>query len=161
MDKRMNKKKGIAIVSENTLKIELFLSKCKIGEELSFDNIGHEAGVNMNQLGKNYLRTALKRLKLEYISIRGYGIKLADSKTTMPIVASRLTKIDKAVKRADKTHRNLQEQFFESLTPQEQKQLLFVGATFGAIRVAAENGRLMYQSKHKLTNTVTIPIPEY
>ena len=115
----------------------------------------------MNNTGKQYMRTALKRLKVEYSPIKGLGIQLADRNITMPLVINRLNKIDRSVKRAEKTHKNLQEQFFESLDTKEQKQLLFIGAAFGAIRVAAENGRLLYQSKNKIKNKMTIPIPEY
>lgn len=163
MDRKIEKpKKTIAVVSEYTLKIQNYLqTKCKNGDELSFERIHHETGVVMDEKGKGYLRTAMKRAKIEYSAMIGYGVKLADVKSIMPILSNRLVKIDRAVKRADKTHKNLQEQFFEALSPSEQKQLLYVGAVFGAIRVAAENGKLVYQNKTKIDHTITIPIPKF
>jgi len=156
-------KQTIANVSDYTLRIEEYLKKFDVGEELSYLRIGTDNGVKMNERGKGYLRTALKRAKLEYSPIRGYGIKLADSKTTMPILVNKLTKIDRAVKRANKSHKNLQEQFFASLTKNEQNQVLYVGAVFGAIRIAAENGKIIYTSKNTMSNTKTlqIPIPKF
>jgi len=155
------KKKSVAKVSSNTLKIQDFLQRKKPGTEISYMDIQDSTGVTMDNRGKGYMRTALKRARLEYAPIIGYGIVLADSNTTMPLVIRKLNKIDKAVKRADRTHKNLQARFLESLTLQEQKQLLFVGAAFGAIRVAAENGRMIYSSKNKINSSINIPIPEY
>lgn len=151
----------IAAVSEKTLKIQAFLEQCAPGTELSFLTIENRTGVVMNEKGKQYLRRALKRAKIEYSPDIGRGIKLANPENTMPIVIDRLKRIDNTVKRAEKTQKNLQEQFFEQLSPQEQKQLLFVGAAFGAIRVAAENGKLLYQTKNKMQKVIEIPIPQY
>lgn len=151
----------IAKVSESTLKIQSFLQTCKEGDILSYERIQDKSGVYMNTKGKSYLRTALKREKIEYSPVFGHGIKLADPESTMPLIINRLNKIDRSVKRAEKTQQNLQEQFFESLSPIEQKQLLFVGAAFGAIRVAAQNGKMLYQSKNKMGTSMEIPIPKY
>jgi hypothetical protein len=156
-------RKTIPQVSKETLLLQTYLERHKPGDEISFTSIEANTGVEMNYKGRGYLRTAIKRAKLEYSAIRGYGIKLADPGTTMPIMINKLDKIDRAVKRADKSHKNLQVQFFEKLSKEEQKQLLFIGAAFGAIRVAAENGKLLYQSKKSVSNaeTLKIPVPEY
>lgn len=151
----------IAKVSKDTLKIQSFLEELEAGEYVSYSDIEYKTKVRMDTKGKSYLRTALKRAKIEYSPVMGKGIKLADSKTTMGLVVNRLNKIDRTVKRAEKTQQNLQTQFFESLEPQEQKQLLYIGAVFGAIRVSAENGKLLYQSKNNIKQQISIPLPEY
>ena len=150
----------IGELSENTLKIQNYLEEQEVGTELSYKNIEHNTKVKMDLNGKANLRTALKRGKIEYSTIQGYGIKLADADSTMKILSQKTIKIDRAVKRAEKSHKNLQEQFFESLDEQHQKELLYIGAVFGAIRVAAENGKVIYSKKtKKITNSINIPIP--
>jgi hypothetical protein len=122
--------------------------------------IQKDTGISMNEHGKTYLRTAFKRLNKVYTTIKGYGVKVADSSDTMPILVNKLTKIDKAVKRAGKTHKTLESQFFDRLEPNEQKQILYLGDVFGAIRVAADNGRVLYQKKNQMSNnSINIPLP--
>jgi len=151
----------IAKVSDNTLKLQSIMENFHPGDELSFNNIEHDSGVKMNERGKQYLRTACKRAKIEYSSIRGVGIKLADPRTTMQILSHRLIKVDNSVKRADKSHKNLQEKFFSQLTIKEQKDRLYIGSVFGAIRAASNNAKLIYGKNIKKINfSVEIPIPK-
>ena len=144
--------KEIAVVSKETIKLCNYIKTIDDGEVLSFSKIQHDTGIQMTERGKQYLRSALKREKKEYSSIRGYGIKLADPEITMHIVSSKIDRIGKAVKRGEKTHKNLVEQFYDDLKPQEQKQILFVGAAFGAIRVASENSKLFYKKSNICAN---------
>ena len=155
-------RRTIAEVSQHTLKLQAYLEKQKPGSEISYQKIDHDTGVKMNQRGKQYLRSALHRAKLEHSCMHGYGIKLADPETTMPIMTHKLMKIDRAVRRADRSHRNLQEQFFMSLSEQEQRELLMIGSVFGAIRVAAENGKAIYlrQSAKRISAQEAIQIPK-
>ena len=163
MDKSINRKNPVAKISENTIILFNFISNCEVGEELSFAKIEHETKVKMDNKGKQNLRSAINKAKLVYSSIIGYGIKLADKDVAMPILGTQLTKIDRTVKKGAKTHKRLMEQFFEELPEAEQKQFLFIGAAFGAIRVASENGRLVYESKNKMlnANVLNVPLPKY
>ena len=154
-------KNTVAQVSHKTLVLENYIKNKKPGATLSYNQIENETGITMNNKGKSYLRTAFKRLKRIYSVKMGYGIKIAESIDTMPILVNKLTKINKAVDRADKTHKTLESQFFNELSNAEQKQVLFVGAVFGAIRVASDNGRLMYTKRNNISNSgITIPYPE-
>jgi len=78
----------------------------------------------------------------------------------MPILSTRISRIDRAVKRGDRSQRILQEQFFNSLSAEEQKQILFAGAVFGAIRLAADQGRQLYKKRESLSATVHIELPK-
>ena len=150
----------IGELSKDTLSIQSYLEDQDQGTELSYKNIEHFSKVKMDLNGKSKLRTALKRAKIEYSCIPKYGIKLADAKSTMNILSQKTIKIDRAVRRAEKSHKNLQEQFFESLDEVHQKELLYIGAVFGAIRVAAENGKVIYSKKtKKISHSINIPIP--
>lgn len=149
----------IAEISEETIKLQMYIESKQHGEELSFDRIAHDTGVVMDERNKQKLRVALKRAKREYSAIINYGIKLADSHSTMGLLTNKLVKIDRAVRRGERTQKNLQEQFFSSLNTQEQKEILYIGAVFGAIRVAAENGKVIY-SKRNIKEIENIPIPK-
>jgi len=133
--------KTIAKISEETLRIVNYLEDIPHGTLLLYKQIETDCDVPMDTKGKSYLRTACKKLKREYSPVRGIGIELASAKTATGLVVGRLIKIDKAVKRGEKTFDNIVPVFYEEFSSQEQKQLNFVGAAFGAIRVAAENGK--------------------
>jgi hypothetical protein len=90
----------------------------------------------------------------------GYGVRLADASGVMPILSSRIRRIDSSVKRADKSQKLLQEQFFESLSADDQKRILFAGAVFGAIRIAAEQGKQIYKRNQVSSPTISIPLPD-
>ena len=102
------------------------------------------------QAGRSYLRTACKKLKREYSCLRGVGIKLMGVDTATTLIIGRLVKIDNAVKRGERTYNNVSMAFYNELNPSEQKQINFVGAAFGAIRVAAENGKYYLKNIAKM-----------
>uniref|UniRef100_A0A6M3L492 Uncharacterized protein n=1 Tax=viral metagenome TaxID=1070528 RepID=A0A6M3L492_9ZZZZ len=151
-------------LSEETLKLQQYITTQEDGTELSYLEIEQATGIDMNERGKQILRRGIKRARREYSTIRGYGIKLACPETTLPILSGKIIKIDRCVKRAEKTHHTLQEQFFSQLSPEEQKQILFAGAVFGAIRIAAENGKLIYKRKNaeeaQKYNEIKIALPD-
>lgn len=154
-------KKTIAQVSEDTLKIQAFIDSQRPGAILTYTEIQSATGVRMNTDGKAKLRRACKRARREYSPVRGSGIRLASAETALSLVSNRLVSINNATKRGDKTTKLMHEQFFESLSTAEQRQILFAGAVFGAIRVAAENGKLLYKKNKEVANDVVqIPIPK-
>jgi len=142
--------KTIAKISEETLRIINYLQDIPHGQMLTYNLIAKECDVVMDTRGKSYLRTACKKLKREYSPIIGIGIELASAQTATGLVANKLVRIDKAVRRGERTYNNVTSDFYTEFTPQEQKQINFIGAAFGAIRVAAENG------KHFLKNTTNM-----
>lgn len=153
-------KKTIAELDKESIQIQEFLAIQKRGAELSYMAIEHGSGVKMDLRGKTHLRRALHRMKIEYSCTFGYGIRLADTGSVMPILSTRISRIDRAVKRGDRSQRILQEQFFNSLSAEEQKQILFAGAVFGAIRLAADQGRQLYKKRESLSATVHIELPK-
>jgi len=151
-------KDSVAKVSEKALRLQEYLRTKKEGDVLSYDKIQHDTKIEMNQSGKAYLRTAFKRLRKLYSTISGYGVKVADKDDAMPILVNRLGRIDRAVKRADNTKKNVESQFFDTLSASEQKEILYLGAVFGAIRVAADNGKLVYRKKNNEMSDSTLSI---
>jgi hypothetical protein len=151
--------KTIGEVNQDTLKLQNHIEPKAAGTVLGYDDIQRETGIRMDTTGKARLRQALKRSRREYSCIRGYGIRLAASADVMPILSTRITRIDSAVKRADRTQKILQEQFFSSLSEHEQRKILFAGAVFGAIRIAAEQGKQIQGKGSTDKPTVHIPLP--
>jgi len=150
----------LAKISEESLTLINYLKDVEHGQILSYQQIEQDTGVKMNTpAGRSYLRTACKKLKREYSCLRGVGIKMASADTAMTLVVGRLVKIDNAVKRGERTYNNVSLGFYNELPPEQQKQINFVGAAFGAIRVAAENGK--YYLKNIVKQTAVNPmLPE-
>jgi hypothetical protein len=151
--------KTIGEVSQDTLKLEEFIGRQPHGAVLTYSGIQNDTGVEMNLNGKAHLRQALKHLRREYSSVHGHGIRLADASGVMPILSSRISRINKAVKRADRSQRILQDEFYDSLNDQEKKSVLFAGAVFGAIRLAAEQGRQIQRRNQTMLPTISVPLP--
>lgn len=161
---KVGRLKTVAEKSKESVLLENFLGKQNPGAELSFLAIEAGSGVRMDADGKNCLRRALHRLRIEYTAIRGYGVTLANSSLVMPILTNRLTRIDSAVKRGDRTQKNLEEQFFKSLSDEQQKSVLFAGAIFGAIRLASRQGRYLYGKRREdapVAMTLHIELPKF
>ncbi len=144
--------KTLAKISEESLILINYLKDIEHGQILSYQQIQQDTGVKMDTpAGKSYLRTACKRLHREYSCLRGVGIEMASSKTASTLVVGRLVKIDNAVKRGERTYNNVSLAFYNELPPEEQRQINFIGAAFGAIRVAAENGKYYLKNISRAT----------
>ena len=153
-------KRTIAELDRESTLLQQFLSTQDIGAELSYIAIEHGSTVKMDQRGRAHLRRCLHRMKIEYSCSFGYGIKLADPRSVMPILSTRIHRIDRAVKRGDRSQKILQEQFFDSLPAEQQRKVLFAGAIFGAIRLASEQGRTLYKKRSAESYQVHIDIPK-
>ena len=150
----------LAKISEDSLTLISYLKDVEHGQILSYQQIEQDTGVKMDTpTGKSYLRTACKKLKREYSCLRGVGIELASAKTASTLVVGRLVRVDNAVKKAERTYKNVSLAFYNELPPQEQKQINFIGAAFGAIRVAAENGKYYLKNVTK-ANGLSPVLPE-
>lgn len=147
-------------LTEEGLRLQVFIEGLEVGREVSFLEVEKETGVRMDGKGRGSLRRALHRARREYSPMLGWGLRLADGAGVMPILSSRIRRIDGSVKRADKSQKLLQEQFFESLSLDDQKRILFAGAVFGAIRVAAEQGKTIYRKGKVSGPTIHIPLPD-
>lgn len=144
----------IAEVSKETLRIENVLKTCKPGEFLSYANITNLSGVKMDNRGKQFLRTALNRLKLEYSPVMGKGIELAGPMNAIGIVSKRVIKIDNSVKRAEKTTKRVTNQFYDQLGEHEQKNINYLGAVFASLRAYSQSAKTFFKrTEHKAINT--------
>lgn len=140
--------KTIAEVSKETLIIENYLRDIPDGQIILFKEIVKETNVQMDERGKTYMRTALKRLKREYTPIIGKGIELACPENTISIVGHAVKKIDSSVRRGEKKTKNLSKQFYDDLNNEEKKALNFLSAMFGGIRAYSLSGKNLFSQKH-------------
>lgn len=138
--------KSLFQISKETLLIEDRLKELKNGEFISYQQIENDTGVKMDNKGKSYMRSALHRLKKEYAAVRGQGIEIASIDNANTIMIGRVVKIDNAVKRGERTHKILNSEFYDQMTPDEQKQQTLIGAAFGVLRAVASNGKKVLNS---------------
>ena len=132
---------------EDTLKIKSFLENCEPGKTFSYPAISIGSGVQMDEKGKQKLRSACRMLGIEYICTPGYGITIPDETIAVEPVARRLIKIDNAVKRGERTTNNIKDKFLKKMSDEDRKQIVFTGAIFGAIRAAASESKMLYYKK--------------
>lgn len=143
--------KTIAEVSKETLQIEAVLKNAKSGEFIMYQNLQHLSGVRMDERGKQFMRTALKRLKLEYTVVPGKGIELSSPDNAIKIVATKVIRIDNSVKRAEKTTRNVTDKHYTEMKPEEQRNLNFLGAAFASIRAYSQSAKLFFKKQENKT----------
>ncbi len=136
--------KTVAQMSEEAVRLTQYIEGLPEGADITYDTVREELGIKMNTIGKNKLRQAIERCRREYTNIRNVGYQLADPGNSMAILSTRLQRIDQTVKRADKSQVIIYDDFYDRLPPEQQKAVVFLGATFGAIRVAAESGKRVY-----------------
>lgn len=144
--------KTIAKISEETLRIINYLQDVPHGQYLTYDQIQKDTGVNMDNKGKGYLRTACKKLKRLYSCNIGHGINLIDEKTATTKLVHDNIKIGRTTNRARRAQKIIVNDFYQKLRPEEQKLCVFYGACYGAIASATR------KAKHYLENT-TVSMP--
>lgn len=136
--------KAIQEVSEETLQIENYLKSLNPGDRVTFKGIEESTSVKMDLQGRNYLRSALRRLKLPYMSIRNVGIEVLSSHNASAIISDAVIKIDNSVKRAEKTTKHVRLRVYEELPANERKTIDVLGALFGSIRAFSNSAKQLF-----------------
>ena len=131
-------------LSEDSQRLLALVEEQEDGMLLTYEEVEAQTGVIMNDYGKDKLRVAILRAGLEYSVLPTVGYRLASPDTAMQILTHQLVTIDSRVRRANRAQTVIQKQFLDALKPEEQRAVTFLGAVFGAIRLAAENGKKIY-----------------
>lgn len=135
-------------VSKDTLTIESFLKEQSEGQELTYAIIEKRTGVLMDERGKTYLKSALRRLKLPYEVFRGQGIRLLCADNAMRIVAHKTIRIDSATRRAEKvTNQVVKSDTFEKIDIANQQRLNGLASLYATIRVFAGSAKRIFNSQ--------------
>lgn len=159
----MEQRQSQAKMSDEYVKLLAHVVDQPDGAILNYEEVQSATGINMDtQTNRSKLRQAILRSGKEYSVIPTVGYQLADSSTAMGILTHKLLRIDTSVRRANRAQTVVQQQFFDELDEDERKGVLFLGAVFGAIRTAAENGKKLYgKERPALTQAdATIPTPD-
>jgi len=110
---------GIAEISKESIAIENYIKTLNAGENVFYETVEKETGVEMNLRGKALLRGALKRLSLEYTPMSapntGKGYVLADANNASSIVVAKVLKVDRGIQRTHRTAEKLKNQFQDQL----------------------------------------------
>lgn len=139
--------------SADFVRLVSYVNEMENGFLLEYKVTQKQTGIKMDSKGRTLLRRAILRCHREYALCPGVGFKLAQPDLAMPIMTKRFLSIDSRIKRAEKAHKALLE-FRASLNPDERRGFDFAGALFGAIRVAAENGKKLYgRNQHQLAES--------
>lgn len=138
---------SIQEVSKETLQLENVFRSANPGEFFLYSELQKLTGVKMDETGKTYMRSALKRLKLPYEVIRGKGVAVLSPKNATNIVIHKVVKVDTAIKRAEKTTKQVRERVYNELTEPEQKNINFLGALFGTIRSYSQSAKKIFGKK--------------
>ena len=112
------------------------------GEELGWLRIEHDAGVMMDLPGRALARRALARLKRPYEAVRGEGVRLSAPSNSMTILRGKFVKIDRAVRRADRTRSQIADRHMAQLAPADQQRMLVLAGFFGAVRAFAKEAEV-------------------
>ena len=144
--------------SEEYVKLQALVQGQRDGTLLTYDSVTKSTSIPMTRANRDKLRRVILRSGRRYIAFPSVGYELAKAETVMPILVYGLRRIDGQVKRVDKSERLLRERFFNQLPSGQQKAVLFLGAVFGAIRLAAEQGKELYSQKKLKEITTSQPI---
>ncbi len=134
-------------VSANTLKLENIFSSAIEGQYFSYKELQQLTNVVMDNKGKTYIYSALRRLKLPYETVRGEGIKLLSKDNATRIVIGKIIKTDNSIKRAEKTTKQVKDRVYEQLTEPEKKNIIFLGTLFGTIRSYSQSAKRIFNNK--------------
>ena len=123
------------------------------GEEVSWLRVEHETSVVMDAKGRGLARRALARAKRPYVALRNVGVRLSAPETAMEIMGWRFVRIDRAVRKADRTRTILSGRHMEQMPEEGKQRFLALAAFFGAVRVIAS------EAKARLLGSQPPPVP--
>lgn len=139
--------KSIQQVSEETLKIENIFRSATPGQFFSYEELGRLAELKMDNKGKQFMRSALRRLKMPYEVISGMGIKTLSAQNGTKIIVNSVVKVDNSIKKAEKTTKQVRARVYDELTEPEQKNINFLSALFGTIRSYSTNAKKIFHKE--------------
>lgn len=153
--------KSLARISEDRLKLIDFLELQSVGSFLTYAQIEEETGVIMNKKGKDSLRKALSNLEIVHTVVIGKGIELASPDTAVGILSQRFGEVSRSICKAEKTHRAINDQFYDDLSEQDRKSVVLAGAAFAMMHsMAKDNSLNLLKPDISNTKTYNIEIPK-
>jgi len=134
-------------VTEETLKFEAVFSDAPLNQYFSYKELKERTGLIMNEQNKSYMRSALRRLKLPYEVRRGDGIILVGGENAVRIAAHTVIRVDNAVRKGEKTTKQITVKTYHLLNETEKKHISFLSALFGSIRSYSNNAKQIFSQQ--------------
>lgn len=131
--------------SQTMLELKSFFSDIPDGAMVEYADIQSKTGVQMDNKGKGYMRSALKSLNREYCCIPGVGIELDSPGNAMQIVSGRARSIDSSLRRANKSSRNMFEKHYQEMDEKDRERLGACVSLFGAVSAVAKGLTKIYK----------------
>ena len=113
-----------------------------------------DLSIEMNNRSKNLMRSALRRLKMPYETVRGSGIKLLSPSNAMNIVTHSVIKVDNSVKKAEKVTKLVTNRVYNDVPSEQQQKLTALASLFGTIRSFSRSAKLIYKNQKLINNQI-------
>lgn len=136
--------KSIQEVSKQTLLIQNYLMDYPKDQKLTYSDLEIATGVKMDNQGKQFLRSALKRMKMPYVCIKGEGIEFTNTKTALSIAAHDAKGLLVKIKGARKRVTQVLSICGDQLPDVDRSKLQYTGATYGSLELSAKQSTMVY-----------------
>lgn len=127
-----------------------FFAKQADGDVITWLRIEHESAVEMNNRGRALARAALRKVGRPYIPIMGEGLTLSSPDNSLDIMGARFKSIDRGVRRADRTRKQLSTRHLDEMTETNQHKMGALAEFFGTIRSIARSADQLVFARMKM-----------
>lgn len=123
---------------KNALLVREFIAAQEDGATIAWFDIERATGVSMapSSSGRALVRTVLRRLKREYLTVRGAGIRLSSASNAHEIWDGHITGVGRKIDRAADAANNLRDRHLEEMSGEAKARLLTRVSWLGALRNA-------------------------
>lgn len=131
--------------SADMLKVRSFFEDMPDGSHVDYDDIEKGTGIKMDDKGKGIMRSALNGIKREYYCRKGVGIVLDSPDNAMIITAGRGVRISNAIKKANKTSKNMLIKHYEKMDEKDRERLSAFASLLGAVTAVSSGLKKIYK----------------
>jgi ATP/maltotriose-dependent transcriptional regulator MalT len=126
-------------------KLTDFFAGLPDGAEVAWKAIEDATGIHATSNrghARHRVRIALRELKRPYEAVRGVGIRLSAPTSAITIVRGKFSRINGALRVAERTQSQLQDMHLEQMSSDDQRKMLIAAGFFGAVRAFASEARV-------------------
>lgn len=148
------KKKTVAEASEEMLRLKAYLKPFPVGSKIPYQKMENETGVKMDvdSKGRQYMRSALRSLRIAWTCIVGEGIELMSGQNSVRLQHRESAGINNRIKRASKVTEIAMEQHLEDMTPADREMTEMTASLYARHTVLAKIGERQYKKVIKTIN---------
>jgi hypothetical protein len=141
--------------SEETLRLEKYISAKKHGEDFTYAEAMRECGINIKTpAGRGKFYTACKRLGRECICIPNYGYRLSSPNTVFEIIDQKVNRVVSGIKRTETASGNLLTCHSEQMTPSQREAVSFTNFQCAAALGSVKSAKAIVRKEHPVLSEV-------